>query len=152
LSLNARRTIATQAAEVGAEFAVFEADGVLLDYVRARTKAPFEAQYPDPDAVYADRRTIDLSVIEPLVALPDSVVKNSVPVGKVAGEPIQQAFIGSCANGSLDDLAMASRVVAGRRVAPGVRFIVTPGSQDVYRAALAAGYVSTLVDAGALVT
>jgi 3-isopropylmalate/(R)-2-methylmalate dehydratase large subunit len=152
LSLNARRTIATQAAEVGAEFATFEADNVLLDYVRARTTAPFDAQHPDADAIYADRRSIDLHKIEPLVALPDSVIKNSVPVGKVAGEPIHQAFIGSCANGSLDDLAMAARVVAGRQVAPGIRFIVTPGSQDVYRDALAKGYVATLVQAGALVT
>jgi 3-isopropylmalate/(R)-2-methylmalate dehydratase large subunit len=152
LSLNARRTIAVQAAEVGAEFATFEADQILLDHVRARSSAPFEAQHPDADAGYRERRRIDLAAIEPLVALPDSVVNNCVPVGEVAGEPIQQAFIGSCANGSLDDLALAARVVAGRRVAPGVRFIVTPGSQEIYRSALAAGHVATLVEAGALVT
>jgi len=152
LSLNARRTIAVQAAEVGAEFATFEADDILLDHVRARSAAPFEAQHPDADADYRERRRIDLSAIEPLVALPDSVVNNCVPVGEVVGEPIQQAFIGSCANGSLDDLALAARIVAGRRVASGVRFIVTPGSQEIYRNALAAGYVATLVEAGALVT
>ena len=124
----------------------------LLDYVRARNPAPFEAQYPDPDAVYADRRTIDLGIIEPFVALPDAVVKNAVPVGQVAGEKIQQAFIGSCANGSLDDLAIAAGIVAGRQVAPGVRFLVTPGSQAIYRDAVKAGYVATLVEAGAIVT
>jgi 3-isopropylmalate/(R)-2-methylmalate dehydratase large subunit len=152
LSLNARRTIAVQAAEVGAEFATFEPDDILLAHVRARSTAPFEPQYPDADAVYRERRSIDLTAIEPLVALPDSVVKNCVPVGEVEGEPIQQAFIGSCANGSLDDLALAARVVAGRRVAPGVRFVVTPGSQEIYRNALAAGHVATLTEAGALVT
>jgi 3-isopropylmalate/(R)-2-methylmalate dehydratase large subunit len=152
LSLNARRTIATQAAEVGAEFAIFEPDDVLLDYVRAHNSAPFEAQYPDPDAVYKERRPIDLDAMQPLVALPDSVVKNAVPVGDIAGEPIQQAFIGSCANGTLDDFALAARVVKGRQVAPGVRLIVTPGSQEIYRNAVAAGYVTTLVEAGALVT
>jgi 3-isopropylmalate/(R)-2-methylmalate dehydratase large subunit len=152
LSLNARRTIATQAAEVGAEFATFEADSLLLDYVRARNPAPFEAQYPDTDAVYADIRTIDLDAIEPFVALPDAVSKNAVPVGQVAGEPIQQAFIGSCANGSLDDFALAAGIVAGKQVAPGVRFVVTPGSQAIYRDAVKAGYVATLVEAGAIVT
>ncbi len=61
--------------------------------------------------------------MEPLVALPDQVVKNSVPVGQVAGEKIDQAFIGSCANGTLDDFAIAAHVMKGQQVAPGVRFI-----------------------------
>jgi 3-isopropylmalate/(R)-2-methylmalate dehydratase large subunit len=152
LSLNARRTIATQAAEVGAEFCLFEPDDVLLDYVRTHNPTPFEAQYPDADAIYSERRTIDLSAMEPLVALPDAVVKNSVPVSEVAGQAIQQAFIGSCANGTLDDFAIAAGIVEGRQIAPGVRLIVTPGSQQIYRDALQAGYVATLVEAGALVT
>ncbi|MGE0716796.1 MAG: aconitase/3-isopropylmalate dehydratase large subunit family protein [Alphaproteobacteria bacterium] len=152
LSINARRTISTMGAELSAEFATFEADDVLLDYVRKRNPAPFEAQHPDRDAVYKARRTVALGEMEPLVALPDSVIENSVPVGKVAGERIDQAFIGSCANGTLDDLAIAARVVAGRRVAPGVRLIVTPGSQEIYRDALAAGYIQTLAEAGAVVT
>jgi 3-isopropylmalate/(R)-2-methylmalate dehydratase large subunit len=152
LSLNARRTIATQAAEVGAEFCLFEPDDRLLDYVRAHNAAPFQAQYPDKDAVYKERRIIDLSEMQPLVALPDAVVKNSVPVGDVAGEAIQQAFIGSCANGTLDDFAIAAGIVSGRQVASGVRLVVTPGSQQIYRDALQAGYVATLVEAGALVT
>jgi 3-isopropylmalate/(R)-2-methylmalate dehydratase large subunit len=95
---------------------------------------------------------LDLSTIEPMVALPDAVSKNAVPVGRVIGEPIQQAFIGSCANGSLDDFALAAGIVAGKQVAPGVRFVVTPGSQAIYRDAVKAGYVATLVDAGAIVT
>lgn len=152
LSINARRTIATMGAEISADFAIFEADDVILDYVRERNKAPFEAQYPDPDAVYRERRTIALGDMEPLVALPDQVVKNSVPVGQVAGEKIDQAFIGSCANGTLDDFAIAARVLKGHQVAPGVRLLVTPGSQEVYRNALRAGYVQTLADAGAVIT
>jgi 3-isopropylmalate/(R)-2-methylmalate dehydratase large subunit len=73
-------------------------------------------------------------------------------VGKVAGEKIDQAFIGSCANGTLDDFAIAARVLNGQRVADSVRLIVTPGSQEVYREAVRAGYVQILVDAGAIVT
>jgi 3-isopropylmalate/(R)-2-methylmalate dehydratase large subunit len=90
--------------------------------------------------------------MEPLVALPDQVVNNAVPVGQVAGEKIDQAFIGSCANGTLDDFAIAAQVLKGKHVASGVRLIVTPGSQAVYREALRAGYVQILAEAGAVIT
>ena len=78
-------------AEISAEFAIFEADDVMLDYVRERNKAPFEPQHPDPDAVYADAPHDRCSASGAvLVALPDPVVKNSVPVGQVAGEKIDR--------------------------------------------------------------
>jgi 3-isopropylmalate/(R)-2-methylmalate dehydratase large subunit len=80
------------------------------------------------------------------------VINNSVPVAEVAGERIDQAFIGSCANGTIEDLALAARILQGRRVAPGVRLIITPGSQAILREAVRAGYVETLLDAGAVVT
>ena len=152
LSIDARRTLTTMGAELSAEFATFEPDQVLIDHVRARNPVPFEPQYPDPDAVYAARRRIDLGKLPPMLALPDRVIRNTVPVEAAAGEPIQQAFIGSCANGTLDDLAEAARVLAGRRVALGVRLLVTPGSQRIAAAATKAGYVQTLLDAGAVVT
>jgi 3-isopropylmalate/(R)-2-methylmalate dehydratase large subunit len=152
LSMDARRTLSTMGTELNAEFSIFEADEILLDYVRKRNDSLFEPQYPDPNAQYASRRTLDLTQIEPLVALPDAIIGNVVPVSKIAGERIDQAFIGSCSNGNLDDLAIAAKIVVGRRVAPGVRFLVTPGSQAVYRQALKAGYVEALLDAGAVVT
>jgi 3-isopropylmalate/(R)-2-methylmalate dehydratase large subunit len=152
LSIDARRTLTTMGAELSAEFATFEADEVLIDYVKARNPAPFEPQRPDPDASYAARRRIDLAALRPMVALPDRVIRNAVPVDEAKGEPIQQAFIGSCANGTLDDLAEAARVLKGRRVAPGVRLLVTPGSQRITAAAAQAGYTQTLLEAGAVVT
>lgn len=152
LTIDARRTLAAMGAELSAEFVTFEADDRLVEYIATRDPSSFQAQHPDPDASYAARRVIDLSGLRPLVAKPDAVIKNSFAVEEVAGTPIQQAFIGSCANGTLDDLASAARAVEGRRVAPGVRFIVTPGSQGVYRAALKAGYIQTLMEAGAVVT
>jgi 3-isopropylmalate/(R)-2-methylmalate dehydratase large subunit len=152
LSIDARRTLTTMGAELSAEFATFEPDEVLIDYVRARNPAPFEPQYSDRDATYAARHRIELDKLPPMVALPDRVIRNTVPVDEAAGEPIQQAFIGSCANGTLDDLAEAARVLAGRRVARGVRLLVTPGSQRIAAAAAKAGYVQTLLDAGAVVT
>ena len=152
LSINGRRTLATMGTELSAEFVIFEPDDALLDYVRARNPKPFEPVRPDADAAYADRRTIDLGSLEPLVALPDAVVNNSVKISQVAGQKIDQAFIGSCANGTLDDLEVAARVVKGRKVARGTRLIVTPGTEAIHRAAVKAGYVETLLEAGAVVT
>jgi len=153
LSINGRRTLATMGTELSAEFVIFEPDAALAEYVRERN--PGATQHPttpDPDARYAARRKLDLGAIEPLVALPDAVVNNSVKLSQVAGQKIDQAFVGSCANGTLDDLAVAAKVVKGRQVARGVRFIVTPGTQATYRAALKAGYIETLLEAGAVVT
>lgn len=152
LSIDARRTLTTMGAELSAEFATFEPDEVLIAHVTARNPLPFEPQYPDPDAVYAARRRIDLGALRPMLALPDSVIRNAVPVADAKREPIQQAFIGSCANGTIDDLAEAARVLRGRRVAPGVRLLVTPGSQRVATEAARAGYTQILLEAGAVVT
>ena len=152
LSMNARRTLATMGAELSAEFVTFEADDHLLAYMRERTERPFTPVAPAADAVYRARRTVDLATLEPLVALPDAVINNSRKVSEVAGEKIDQAFIGSCANGTLDDLAEAARIVAGRQVAPGVRLLVTPSSQAVVKAAAKAGYLQTLIEAGAVIT
>jgi len=152
LSINARRTLTTMCAELSADFAIFEADQRLLDYVHQRNAAPFTPVQPDPNAHYEDRRTLHLDRIEPLVGLPDAVVNNSAPVTQVAGTPIHQAFVGSCANGTLDDLKIAANAVAGKRIPAGVRFIVTPGSQEIWRQAMAEGYVQKLVEAGAVVT
>jgi 3-isopropylmalate/(R)-2-methylmalate dehydratase large subunit len=152
LSINARKTLTTMSAELSAEFATFEPDDAMLEWVRERNPAPFEAVYPDRDARYAGVRSINLSALQPLVAFPDSVIENSRPVAAAAGTPIDQAFVGSCANGTIDDLELVAKVVEGWRVASSVRFIVTPASQNVYREAVRRGIVSTLVDAGAVVT
>ncbi len=151
LTINARKTMTTMSAELSAEFATFEADDALMEWVTARNQQPFQPVSPDPDARYHAVRTVELDKLEPLVALPDSVVKNSQPVAAAAGTPIDQAYIGSCANGTLDDLELAARVVQGKRVASGVRFIVTPASQVVYREAARLGIVQALLDAGAVI-
>lgn len=152
LSIAARKTLTTMSAELSAEFSTFEPDAVMLEWVRARNPAPFEPVYPDKDARYLGTRKVDLGALEPLVAFPDTVIENSRPVAAAAGTRIDQAFIGSCANGTMDDLELAARILRGKRVAPTVRLIVTPGSQNVFREAARAGIVSTLVEAGAVVT
>jgi 3-isopropylmalate/(R)-2-methylmalate dehydratase large subunit len=152
LSIAARKTLTTMGAELSAEFATFEADEVMNEWLRARNRQPFEAVAPDGDAQYAAVRKVNLGALEPLVALPDTVIENSKPVAEAAGMRIDQAFIGSCANGTLDDLELAARVLAGRRVAAGTRLLITPGSQQVFREASRRGIVTTLVEAGAVVT
>lgn len=148
-----RRTIATQGAEVGADFTLFPADALCLDHLRAIDhRLALEPVDADHGATYAAVRRIDLNQVDAMVARPGTVINNAVPVAELEPTPIDQAFIGSCANGQLTDLEEAARVVAGHRVAPGVRLIVTPASQQVYREAVERGYVSTLMDAGAVVT
>jgi 3-isopropylmalate/(R)-2-methylmalate dehydratase large subunit len=153
LSMDERSTIATMCAELSAEFAIFSADDVLLDYVRTRTTRSFFPVAADAGAAYAEHHVIDLSTARPRVATPGAVPGNTVAIEDLP-EPvaIDQAFIGSCANGKLSDLADAARVLAGRRVRDGVRLLVTPASQDVYLQAVKLGYVATLVEAGAVVT
>ena len=152
LSLNARRTISTMGAELSAEFATFEADDLLLDYVQPAQPGAVRGAISRQGRRLQGAPHPELGDMEPLVALPDSVVNNSVRISEVAGTKIDQAFIGSCANGTLDDFAIAAKVLDGRRVAPGVRLIMTPGSQEIYRDAIKAGYVATLMEAGAVVT
>lgn len=103
---------------------------------------------PDSDATYLARYEFDAGAIEPQVACPHSV-DNVKPLSAVAGTKIDQAFLGTCTNGRLEDIAVAAQIMAGRRVAPGTRLLVIPASSQVYLDAVKAGYVETLLAAGA---
>ncbi|GAA0995694.1 aconitase/3-isopropylmalate dehydratase large subunit family protein [Acrocarpospora macrocephala] len=150
--MNDRRTIATQGAEISADFSTFGVDDVLRSFLAERGVTGFEAADADPDAAYLDVRTVDLDGLEPYVARPGTVSGNAVPVSDIEHRRLDQAFIGSCANGQLEDLRIAAEILDGRTVAPGVRLLVTPASQQVYREAMKAGYLQILADAGAVVT
>jgi 3-isopropylmalate/(R)-2-methylmalate dehydratase large subunit len=152
IPMNDRRTIATQGAEISADFSTFPADEICRAFLDAHTDRPYTPADPDPDAVYADVRVIDLSRLEPYVARPGTVSRNGVPVSQIERRKVDQCFIGSCANGQLEDLEIAAGIVRGKTVAPGVRFLVTPASQAVYREAMRLGYLQDLADAGAVVT
>jgi 3-isopropylmalate/(R)-2-methylmalate dehydratase large subunit len=154
IDVDGRLTMATISAELSAEFSLFPYDDVLARHLEGRAKWPFEPAHPDDDAEYEQQLTIDLSSIEPQVVLPGKVAWNTKDAREVAGEQIKvdQAFIGSCANGRLSDFAIAAEILEGRQIAPGTRMIVTPGSQDILKEAIKLGYVETLMDAGAVVT
>ncbi|OBI37401.1 aconitase/3-isopropylmalate dehydratase large subunit family protein [Mycobacterium colombiense] len=152
IPMHDRRTIATQGAEVSADFSTFEPDDVLASFLDERRATGFDAVTPDSDADYQDIRRIDLAALEPYVARPGTVSRNGSPVSQLGKQKIDQAFIGSCANGQLEDLQIAAQVLRGKTVAPGVRLLVTPASQAVYREAMRRGYLQDLADAGAVVT
>ncbi|UGU29362.1 3-isopropylmalate dehydratase large subunit [Mycolicibacterium smegmatis] len=152
IPLNDRRTIATQGAEISADFSTFAYDDVLAEHFDDLGITSYEPAHADPDAAYAAVREIDLSALAPYVARPGTVSRNGVSVDEVEPRKIDQAFIGSCANGQLDDLRIAAEILRGRRVAPGVRLIVTPASQQVYRDAMRLGYLQDIADAGAVIT
>jgi 3-isopropylmalate/(R)-2-methylmalate dehydratase large subunit len=150
--LNDRRTIATQAAEISADFATFGVDELLAEFLAERGVQDYQPAAADPDAEYLDVRTIDLGALEPYVARPGTVSHNGVPVADIEQHKIDQAFIGSCANGQLDDLRIAAQILRGKTVASGVRLLVTPASQQVYRDAMRLGYLQDIADAGGVVT
>lgn len=150
LSVEGRFTISNMAIEMGAKVGLMEADDKVWEWVRSHGSGEFEAVSPDPDASYAAVKEYDVSNLEPYVAKPHRV-DNGVPVGEVKGTPIQQAVLGTCTNGRLEDLAVAARILHRRRVHPDVRLIVAPASRQVYLEAMESGVLQTLVRAGAAV-
>jgi 3-isopropylmalate/(R)-2-methylmalate dehydratase large subunit len=152
MDIAGRFTISTMCVEISAEFALFECDKKTLNFLEGRTKASLEPTFSDPDAKYENTYEVDVSDLEPQVVLPDKFPNNVKPVSGVKGTKIDQAYIGSCANSRIEDIKVAAQIIKGHEVAPRVRFIVTPGSQKVYLEALKAGYITTLVESGALVT
>ena len=147
-----RQSVATMCAEINAEFVIFPFDEKLAAYLAEHGAKNFEPIAPDPDARYDTVREIDLSSLVPYVALPHYIPDNCKPVSEVEGMKINQVIIGSCSNGRVSDLAMAAKILKGKKVAPGIRLIVTPATQRVYLEALRGGHIETLVEAGAVVT
>ncbi len=151
LSMDGRFTMANMAVEAGAKVGLFPVDHKTLEYVKARANRPFTVQGPDPDARYAGTFEFDVSSLEPQVSFPHSPAL-ARGVSKAGNIEINQAVIGSCTNGRLEDLRDAARVLKGRRIHPRVRCIILPGSQEVYLAAMGEGLLETFVRAGAAVS
>ena len=150
LDMEARMTIPNMMAEMGAKNGYIPPDEVTFRWLEDRAQRPYEAIVPDPDAEYARIVEYDAETIEPVVARPHTV-DNVAPVRQVAGTHIDQAFLGSCTNGRLSDLAMAAQILEGRKIPPGTRLVVIPASSEVYLDALDAGYLRTFLEAGAVI-
>jgi len=151
LSMDDRLTVANMGIEMGAKIAVFPVDAATEAYLAEHAPgAEWEAVWADAGAAYGRELCYDLSSLEPLVARPHTV-DNVAPVSAVAGLPVHQAFLGTCTNGRLSDLRAAASILAGKKVAPGVRLLVIPASRSIFLAASADGTLATLVEAGAMV-
>lgn len=150
LPLSQRATLTNLMAEMGAKNSYISPDQLTLNFLKDRARRKFQAVYPDEDARYAVEMEYDAGTIEPMIACPHTV-DNVKPLSEVRGTSIDQAFLGTCTNGRLDDLAAAAEVLEGRKIAPGKRMIIIPASDTVYLAALQAGYLETFLKAGAVV-
>jgi len=151
LSMDGRFTMANMAVEAGAKAGMFKVDNRTQLYIKSRAKRPYRVYEPDNDAEYAQIIDYDVSDIEPQVALPPSPA-NTKPVSQVGDIEIDQAVIGSCTNGRIEDLRLAARILKRRKVHPRVRCIIIPGSQMVYLDALTEGLIEIFVRAGAVVS
>lgn len=148
LSIDSRMCLSAHGVEVGAKLAMFPFDETTREFMRTRTDKPYDPIAADAGAHYEKEIILDVDTMPFVVAKPHQF-GNVGPVDEVAGVPIQQAIIGSCANGRFEDIEIAARVLKGRKVAKGVRFLISPASQQVYLQCVKAGLIATLLEAGA---
>jgi len=151
LTMDERFSITNMAIEAGAKNGIMEPDERTLAWITPRARRPFTVVRTDPDAAYADVRTIDAARLDPVVAAPSSP-GNVVPVREVAGVRVDQCFIGTCTNGRIEDLRVAARVLAGHTVHRDTRLLVIPATPAIYRQALDEGLIKVFLDAGAAVS
>jgi 3-isopropylmalate/(R)-2-methylmalate dehydratase large subunit len=151
LSMAGRFTMANMAIEAGAKAGLFHVDEKTGAYVQPRARREYTVYTSDPDAEYARVVEVDAGQIEPQIAFPH-LPENTRPLSQVNHVPVDQAVIGSCTNGRLEDLRVAAELLRGRQVHPDVRCIVIPGTQQVYLDALREGLIETFVEAGAVVS
>ncbi|MFW6110633.1 MAG: 3-isopropylmalate dehydratase large subunit [Thermoproteota archaeon] len=142
-----RMTLCNMAVEMGAKTGIINPDATTLQYINERTSKPFKPLVSDPDANYEKIMEVSVDTLEPQIACPHTVDKVK-PVSEVEGIPIQQAFIGSCTNGRIEDLRRAAQIIKGRTVKNGVRMLITPASQEVYIEALEEGLLEIFSRAG----
>jgi 3-isopropylmalate/(R)-2-methylmalate dehydratase large subunit len=145
-----RLTVSNMAIEAGGKAGLWPVDSDTLHYIHGIATGHYEKVDPDKDARYLSTLEYDLSRLEPMVALPH-LPENGRPVSEV-DVPIDQAFLGSCTNGRIEDLRIAAEIIKGKKVAEGVRMIVVPASTKVYKLADQEGLIAIFVDAGAFVS
>ncbi|MCK5562924.1 3-isopropylmalate dehydratase large subunit, partial [Candidatus Bathyarchaeota archaeon] len=130
MSVDGRLTMCNMVVEMGAKNGIIEPDETTLNYVKSRTNEPFNSVKSDSDATYEDVLNLDITDLEPQVSCSPSV-DNVKPISELEEVSIDQAFLGSCTNGRLEDLRLAAEVMKGRKIKEGVRMIVIPASQEV---------------------
>ena len=152
LSMDDRLTICNMAIEAGAKNGIFEVDDVTRAYVKGRVQHEYREYRADVDAIYEQTYTIDMSTIKPTVAFPH-LPENTKTVDEIT-EPIaiDQVVIGSCTNGRISDMEAAARILKGKHIAKGVRCIIIPATQSIYKECIRRGYMDIFIDAGCVVS
>jgi 3-isopropylmalate/(R)-2-methylmalate dehydratase large subunit len=151
LPMEGRLTMANMAIEAGGKSGIFEPDRITLQFIKKKATRPYRLYYSDPDAKYRDIHEYDVSKIHPQVSLPH-IPSNSKDVREVGKIEIDQVVIGSCTNGRLEDLRIAAKILKGRKIAPSLRLIVIPATQEIYRQALKEGLFDIFLSAGAVIS
>ncbi|HSW57406.1 MAG TPA: 3-isopropylmalate dehydratase large subunit [Dehalococcoidales bacterium] len=151
MSMSERLVVSNMAVEAGAKVGLFPSDAVTRDYLAAMGRASdYQALAADPDAQYQKTIEIDLNALEPTVSRPHTV-DNTATVTQLKGTRVHQVFIGTCTNGRVEDLALAASILKGKKRHPGTRLVVGPASKAVLLEAIQKGYLSTLIEAGAMI-
>jgi homoaconitate hydratase family protein len=148
LGISERMTLCNMTTEMGAKTSYIRPDEITLNYLKDRVERKFEIVSSDPEYACAAVHHYDVSDLEPQIAAPHSV-DNVHPIREFIGRPVQQAFLGTCTGGRLEDLAVAARILKGRRIHAETRFLVVPASKEVLLQAISRGYIGDLVEAGA---
>ena len=151
LTMDDRFTIANMAIEAGAKNGIFPVDELTLEYIKEHSTKPYKVYEADVDALYDKVIEINLAELEPTIAFPH-LPENTRTIGETGEVKIDQVVIGSCTNGRISDIRVAADVMKGRKIAPGIRAIVIPATQEVYLTALKEGLITTFVQAGCIVS
>ena len=151
LNIDDRFTVCNMAIEAGAKNGIFPVDEVALEYMKGRFKRPIKAYEADEDAVYDAVYDIDLDKLQPTVSFPH-LPENAKTPDKWGELPIDQVVIGSCTNGRISDMRIAAEVLKGRKVAEGVRTIIIPATQSIYRQCIDEGLAQIFLEAGAIIS
>ena len=149
LSMDDRLCMANMAIEAGAKNGIFEVDEKTIEYIKEHSSKPYTVYQADADAEYEKVYDIDLSEIKSTVAFPH-LPDNTRTIDEAGEVKIDQVVIGSCTNGRISDLRIAAQILKGRRVKKGVRTIIIPGTQKIYKQAIKEGLVDIFIDAGAI--
>lgn len=151
LSMDDRFTICNMAIEAGGKNGIFSVDETALQYMKEHSKREFTVYEADEDAEYDETYVIDLSRLKPTVSFPH-LPSNTRTIDQVGEVKIDQAVIGSCTNGRIDDIRAAAEILKGKKVAKGVRCIVIPATQAIYLQAMREGLLEIFIEAGAVVS
>lgn len=148
LSISERMALCNMTTEMGAKTSYIQPDNITMAFLNEKVTRPYEIYETDPDFVYADEISFDVTTLTPQISAPSSV-DNVYDVTKFIGTPIDQAYLGSCTGGRCDDIGIAARILKDKQVSSRTRFVIVPASKGVLLEAMEKGYVQTLLKAGA---